>query len=455
MAKKIRVCWEDLTTRRVDARLKEQAALARNRAYAALDKDAVKPQEAAHRPGRLQFLYHAPVYMALFGLLGGVLAWSAGQLLEYKPARQEEAAILLKQIDEVKRLRERGRGVTEQQIGQTVANMRRHGQSNPYFVIFDEPAASDAEKHRRVQELEAHERSRVRIARFLTYGAWGLLIALCLGIAEPATNRNLSAVVTNGSVAAAMGLLGGIAVALFVEGLYAALGGGGGGGDGGGGGGDPSGGTAGHGQVMARALSWAVLGGFLTAGTGLVLRSFRKLAVGVAGGMAGGLLGGLIYYPIDAATGWSQLGLLHGLCAIGVGSGAATGLIENVTKRGWVRVTAGLIAGKQFILYRNPTFIGSGPDCQIYLFRDQKVGRRHAAIHLVPGGFELEDLPLGTPTVINGKPAKRARLRHGDRISIGATTFLFQEKVPAAPADAQGRHSSARPRQNSRPVRPA
>ena len=93
-------------------------------------------------------------------------------------------------------------------------------------------------------------------------------------------------------------------------------------------------------------------------------------------------------------------------------------------------MTAGPIAGKQFILYRNPTFIGSGPDCQIYLFKDDKVGRRHAAIHLVPGGFELEDLPLGAPTVINGKPTKRARLRHGDRISIGATTFLFQEKKP-------------------------
>ena len=49
----------------------------------------------------------------------------------------------------------------------------------------------------------------------------------------------------------------------------------------------------------------------------------------------------------------------------------------------------------------------------------------------MPGGFELEDLPLGAPTVVNGRPTKRARLRHGDRISIGSTTFLFQEKKPS------------------------
>ena len=83
------------------------------------------------------------------------------------------------------------------------------------------------------------------------------------------------------------------------------------------------------------------------------------------------------------------------LVAIGVVAGGCTGLIENAAKTGWLKVTAGLIAGKQFILYRNPTFIGSGPECQIYLFRDPKVGRRHAAVHLVPGGIELEKPAAG------------------------------------------------------------
>ena len=87
------------------------------------------------------------------------------------------------------------------------------------------------------------------------------------------------------------------------------------------------------------------------------------------------------------------------------------------------------IAGKQFILYRNPTFIGSGPECQIYLFRDPKVGRRHAAVHIVPGGFDLQNLPLGAETKINGKLVERARLHNGDVIQVGNTSFRFQEKT--------------------------
>ena len=101
-------------------------------------------------------------------------------------------------------------------------------------------------------------------------------------------------------------------------------------------------------------------------------------------------------------------------------------------RSGWLRVIAGVLAGKQFVLYRNPTFIGSAPDCQIYLFKDAKVGPRHAAIHLLPGAFELEDLPMGVKTTINGKPVNKARLRHGDRVTVGATSFLFQERERAS-----------------------
>ena len=103
----------------------------------------------------------------------------------------------------------------------------------------------------------------------------------------------------------------------------------------------------------------------------------------------------------------------------------------NAAKSGWLKVTAGLIAGKQFVLYRNPTFIGSSPDNQIYLFKDGQVGRRHAAIHIIRGGFEIEDLPLGVATLINGRPITRTKLRSGDQVQIGNTRFLFQEKQPS------------------------
>jgi hypothetical protein len=417
MAEKITVSWEDLSSRKVDTRLKEQEALARNRAYAQLDADAVAPQATASA-SRGSIFYNSAVYMAFFGLLGGALAWALGQVLVYKPAQQAAAVQLVRDIENVRTIRERGRAMSDAEIASTIAEMRRIGRRNPYFVINADTSLSPEEKGRRIAQLTRQDATKAFIANVLSYGACGLMIALCLGIAEPATDRNLAGVVVNGSVAAAMGLLGGVVVSLFVEKLFTLLGG------------DTTVEQLDARQVIARSVTWGVLGLFLTIGTGLVLRSLKKSIIGMVGGLFGGLIGGAAYDALTLFTHRPELSKLIALCAIGVVAGLATGLIENAAKSGWVRVISGLIAGKQFILYRNPTFIGSGPDCQIYLFKDDKVGRRHAAIHLVQGGFELEDLPLGAPTVVNGKPTKRARLRHGDRISIGATTFLFQEKKP-------------------------
>jgi hypothetical protein len=177
-------------------------------------------------------------------------------------------------------------------------------------------------------------------------------------------------------------------------------------------------------EVFAHCVSWGVLGLFLTIGPGLVMRNAKKLIIGLFGGLVGGLAGGALF---DLGSN-VHLSRLIALLAIGVLAGACTGLIENAAKSGWLKVTAGLIAGKQFILYRNPTFIGSAPECQIYLFRDARVGRRHAAVHIVPGGFELENLPLGASTLVNGKDIQRIRLHNGDKIQVGATCFSFQEK---------------------------
>ena len=252
----------------------------------------------------------------------------------------------------------------------------------------------------------------------VSFGLSGMLLALCLGIAEPLTERNQAAAVKNGAISAVLGLVGGIIVSLFIDRIYKTIAGDG-----------PRNGKGFTAQdMLAHAIAWGVLGLFLSAGPGLLLRNPRKLAIGVAGGLIGGTVGGMLFDPVGSLFG-VEISRLIAFSAIGGLAGLSTALIENVAKTGWLRVTRGLIAGKQFILYRNPTFIGSAPDTQIYLFRDPKVGRRHAALHIVPGGIEIEDLPLGAPTLVNGKPVARIRLHHGDEIAIGATRFLFQEKA--------------------------
>jgi hypothetical protein len=196
-------------------------------------------------------------------------------------------------------------------------------------------------------------------------------------------------------------------------------------------------------QLLARAVEWGVLGLFLSLAPGLILRNVKRLAIGLAGGLVGGVVGGLLFVPVtrlaasDAVnqyvtiTNPDLLGRLVGIVTIGLVAGLSTGMIENVVKAGWFKVSDGLIAGKQFVLYRNPTYIGSAPWCHIYLFKDPQVGKRHAAVHIVPGGYEIEDLPLGSKTFVNGLPVARAKLKAGDHVKIGATTFSFQEKVKA------------------------
>ncbi len=59
----------------------------------------------------------------------------------------------------------------------------------------------------------------------LAYGVCGLWIAACLAVAEPLIGRNFPSVLVNGSVAALLGLLGGLVAALFVDGVHHAAGG--------------------------------------------------------------------------------------------------------------------------------------------------------------------------------------------------------------------------------------
>ena len=413
---KIAIQWDDLNTRKVDQRLKEQEALARNRRQAEMN-----PVAAALEPeGRGSILYNPVFMMALAGLIGGLLAWLGGEALRFRPDPRIEAQQEMAAIGDLTQRANAGQ-MSPADVDRAVTELRREYADNPYFAVYSNTSLSSAQKDAALASVKEQQGWKDFIASGLGFGLSGMLIAVCLAIAEPLVDRNTRQVMINGTIAASVGLVGGVAAALVVEKLYNALANG-----------LSDGGLALWQQMLARSLTWGILGMFLTIAPGLVMRNSRKLMIGLFGGLIGGLAGGALFDPVASWTD-NNTHLSRGvaLIAIGLVAGGCTGLIENAAKTGWLKVTAGLIAGKQFILYRNPTFIGSGPECQIYLFRDAKVGRRHAAVHLVPGGIELENLPLGATTLVNGKPVERVRLRHGDTVQIGGTGFLFQEKNAA------------------------
>jgi len=406
---KISISWDDLRTRKVEQRVSAMQAMRRNREYAQITDAAPEP------PKRLKNLwYNAAIYMSLFGLLGGLAAWGCGTMLHFKNSARIEARNAKGEIEKVRS----DVLLTPENRSMIVDQMAREFRNNPYFVIYVNEAMSDAQKKAAIERISTRDKNREFISNVLVFGISGMLIAMFLSFAEPLVSRNIPSAIINGSVGATLGIVGGVIVALFAEKLYAALGG-------------VDGSVTSGRQIFARSIQWGVVGLFLTLGPGLVMRNGKKLLIGATGGLAGGAVGGALFDVIRNMTGSQDLSWLVGLGCIGLVAGLASALVESAAKSGWLKVTAGLIAGKQFILYRNPTFIGSSPDNQIYLFKDPSVGRRHAAIHIVNGGCELEDLPLGVATTVNGRPISRTRLRGGDQIQVGGTRFVFQEKQPS------------------------
>jgi hypothetical protein len=185
-------------------------------------------------------------------------------------------------------------------------------------------------------------------------------------------------------------------------------------------------------QMIGRAIAWGLAGMAMGLGQGIALRSGRLVLYGFIGGIIGGLLGGMLFDPIhyfvvgrDTPSGhWSRL---IGFACIGASVGAMIGIVELLARDAWLRMVEGPLAGKEFLLFKDVLAVGSSPQADIYLFNDPEVKGRHATLRAVGDACELES-HTRQPTLVNGRPVQRTRLRHGDRITIGRTVFVYQKR---------------------------
>jgi hypothetical protein len=143
----------------------------------------------------------------------------------------------------------------------------------------------------------------------------------------------------------------------------------------------------------------------------------------------GGLLGGLLFDPIamifTTADGQAATSRAVGFAAIGCLVGLFVGLVEGWTKTAWLMMKKGPLAGKQFIMFKDTTLLGSVPKADIYLFKDDAIEPKHALIYNRGGTFEIEDCHTTDGTYVNGIPITRHRLQHGDQIVMGKTVLEF------------------------------
>lgn len=414
---KITVSWDDLNSPEIDVRIKQQGIISRTQEH--YQQHVAPPAIPSARPvpqRNTSIWYNSLFYTAVFGLVGGLFGWLLGEFVFLViPNRLEEFNAVIVAQNEIASQVTRGT-ISEQEGRRREDQLARTYQGNPYVAIIMDKSLSAEEGRHQMNEQIGKDKTRSLVSWLLYSSSIGITLAFFLAVADQAIGRNWRGLVIYGAIAVALGLLGGVIGGFIGQCLYGALGGG----------------TAEAGfaiQMIVRAVGWACVGLFLAVAPGLVMRSWKRCCIGIAGGFCGGLLGGILFDPIAMATGSALVSRFVGIIGIGLLAGLGTGLIEKAAKSGWLKVVAGLIAGKQFIIYKNPTYIGSSPQCEVYLFKDTQVGPRHAAIRAVPGGYEIEDLQSPSGTFVNGQSAARTRLRNNDQVQIGATVFQFQEKA--------------------------
>lgn len=181
---------------------------------------------------------------------------------------------------------------------------------------------------------------------------------------------------------------------------------------------------------IARAVAWAVFGVAGGLVYGIVGQSFKKGKFGVLGGMLGAAVGGVVFDPICIALGGPSATLSRavGFGLLGLATGVMMGLVESALKDRWLYVVSGPLAGKQFILYKPQTSLGSDQQCDVYLFKDPAIQALHATLQTSGARILLR---AAAPVYVSGVPVSSRVLSDGDLVQIGRYSFRYKEKSRA------------------------
>lgn len=295
------------------------------------------------------------------------------------------------------------------------------------FLVPNPPPQKPSEAKKTLDQLNA----RSRAIGFVVFALVAGMIGLFIGAADGLICRLPRRALVCGLIGLLVGLVGGLVSSIVANIAYAplsalAL--------------KQSGdgasvlNTLGFGiQLVGRSLAWGLAGLAMGLGQGIALRSTRLLLYGLIGGIVGGLLGGLFFDPIDVivlgpdkpSSHWSRL---IGFAVIGLSVGGMIGVVELLARDAWLRMTQGPLTGKEFLIFKEVMNIGSSPRSDIYLFNDTLVAENHAVLRATGETCEIEARQTQQPILINNRSVTRARLRHGDSVTIGRTIFVFQQR---------------------------
>ena len=102
----------------------------------------------------------------------------------------------------------------------------------------------------------------------------------------------------------------------------------------------------------------------------------------------------------------------------------------------YIEFTEGSYAGQRRDLSSESITIGRDPDAHI-LLDDLSASTKHAELRFHEGQWWILDLGSANGTELNEEPIESAALESGDLVTVGLTSFIFQEQViSAAPTEA-------------------
>jgi hypothetical protein len=176
---------------------------------------------------------------------------------------------------------------------------------------------------------------------------------------------------------------------------------------------------------VSRAIGWAVLGLFVGVGEGVRAASLKKAAVGALGGLVGGLAGGFALEYARLALPGPAYPRLLGFLILGLAIGVFYGLIERGLAYGVLRLLAGPLKGKEFLLNQRRLNIGQARSNQIAL-PGYAMADRQAQIRIRRGEVSLLNLEPRLPVLVNERKVEETRLKYGDVLAIGPAKLFFK-----------------------------
>jgi hypothetical protein len=154
--------------------------------------------------------------------------------------------------------------------------------------------------------------------------------------------------------------------------------------------------------------------------------SFSVLASARAGAAVPPQSGGLWIALVVLAVAGGAVAVYAGMARRGAGRRPRTGVAPIGTTAS-LTVESGPAARQRWAVSSVGAEIGRGSSCTVRL-RERAVSRLHARLRYAEGAWFVQDQGSAGGTYVNGERVPAARLKSGDRITIGGTTLLFQEE---------------------------